>query len=507
MARKKIQMHQYRQALLRKRQGESNRAISDSKLMGRKTASHLRDLALVNGWLDKSQPLPEDAQIAQLLGNPKRALSTISSLEHHRDLILKWHASKVNGVVIHAALKRDFGWTGSYSSVRRMLQEIKRSEPTKTTWRLHFEPGEAVQVDFGQGPLVLHPDGKFKRTWVFVMTLCYSRHQYVEFVWDQTVPTWLGCHKRAFEWFGAIPSRVIIDNAKCAITKACRFDPIVQRSYAECAEGYGFKIDPCPPHDPQKKGIVESGVKYVKTNFIPLREFRSLEDLNEQAQRWVMLEAGRREHGTTREEPLVLFEMERSLLLPLPDLAPAIGAWSQVTVHPDCHVKFDKALYSAPYKLVGQQLWLQSTDTVVSLYFEHELMAKHARCKKAGARSTVADHMPPNVKAFFSKDRAWLVERARGIGPSCESLVGALLKDKIVERLRAAQGVIGLTAQYNSSRVEAACAMALANGSGFYKTVKGILKTGADLETQGSYMSEPVYRNARFVRPASSLFQ
>jgi len=56
---------------------------------------------------------------------------------------------------------------------------------------------------------------------------------------------------------------VIIDNAKCAIIKACRFDPQVQRSYAECAEGYDFKIDPCPPHDPQKKGIVESGVKYV----------------------------------------------------------------------------------------------------------------------------------------------------------------------------------------------------------------------------------------------------
>jgi transposase len=507
MARKKIQMHQYRQALLRMRQGESNRTISDSKLMGRKTASHLRELALTHGWLDKNNPLPEDREIAQLLGNPKRAQSTISTLESHRDLILKWHESKVSGVVIHAALKRDFGWTGSYSSVRRMLQEIKKSEPAKTTWRLHFEPGEAVQVDFGQGPLVLHPDGKLKRTWAFVMTLCYSRHQYVEFVWDQTVPTWLACHKRAFEWFGGVPSRVIIDNAKCAITKACRFDPVVQRSYAECAEGYGFKIDPCPPHDPQKKGIVESGVKYLKTNFIPLRTFRALEDLNAQAQRWVMLEAGIRQHGTTREEPLTLFETEKPLLLALPSVAPIIGAWSQVTVHPDCHVKFDNALYSVPYKLVGQQVWLQSTDTVVMLYFDHQLMATHARSKRAGTRTTVADHMPPNVQAFFSKDRDWLIQRAKCVGPACENLVFALLKDKIVERLRGAQGVIGLTTQYNATRVEAACAMALAHGSGYYKTVKGILKTGADLEQQMSHLSEPVYKDARFIRPASSLFQ
>lgn len=84
-----------------------------------------------------------------------------------------------------------------------------------------------------------------------------------------------------------MPRRVTIDNAKCAITKACAKDPTVQRAYAECAEGYGFKIDPCPPYDPQKKGIVESGVKYVKGNFLALREFRNLADLNEQARAWV----------------------------------------------------------------------------------------------------------------------------------------------------------------------------------------------------------------------------
>jgi transposase len=115
------------------------------------------------------------------------------------------------------------------------------------------------------------------------MTLCFSRHQYVEFVWDQTVATWLGCHRRAFEWFSSVPGRLIIDNPKCAITRACRFDPLVQRAYAECAEGYGFKIDACPPADPAKKGIVEAGVKYVKRNFLPTRTFRDLADLNAQA--------------------------------------------------------------------------------------------------------------------------------------------------------------------------------------------------------------------------------
>src|SRR5690606_32649382 len=190
------------------------------------------------------------------------------------------------GVVMHAALRREHGFTGSYSAVRRMLADLRAREPAATTVRLHFEPAEAAQVDFGAGPMMADEQGVLRRTWAFVMTLAFSRHQYVEFVWNQTVATWLGCHRRAFEWFGAVPARVIIDNAKCAIIKACRTDPVVQRAYAECAEGYGFKIDPCPPHDPQKKGIVEAGVKFVKGNFLALREFRDLADLNAQARHW-----------------------------------------------------------------------------------------------------------------------------------------------------------------------------------------------------------------------------
>jgi transposase len=92
-------------------------------------------------------------------------------------------------------------------------------------------------------------------TWIFVMVLAFSRYQYAEMVFHQNVETWLGCHRRAFEWFGGVPAKVIIDNPKCAITKACYHDPIVQRAYFEYAQGYGFQIAPCPPHDPQKKAI------------------------------------------------------------------------------------------------------------------------------------------------------------------------------------------------------------------------------------------------------------
>jgi transposase len=236
---------------------------------------------------------------------PKRAASTISSLEPLRDVVQHWLDAGVQGRAIHAALMREHGYTGSYSAVVRILRRLRQARPAQATVRLDFAAGQAAQVDFGAGPLLLHPDDRQRRTWAFVMTLAYSRHQYVEFVWDQSVATWLGCHRRALEWFGAVPVRVIVDNAKCAVIKACRHDPLIERAYAECAQGYGFKIEACPPHDPQKKGIVESGVKYLKYNFLPTRQFRNLADLNSQVRTWVINEAGRRKHGSTHQQLLI----------------------------------------------------------------------------------------------------------------------------------------------------------------------------------------------------------
>ena len=499
-------MHHYRQALLRMRQGESDREIAAARLMGRRKAAQWRELAGARGWLDVQQPLPHDQTIAAALGEPRRASTTISTLEMHRAQLSAWVEQGVSGTAIHAALKRQHGWAGSYSAVRRLLADIRSNLPPETSCRLAFEPAEAAQVDFGAGPTLIHPDGQPRRTWAFVMTLAHSRHQYVEFVWDQTVATWLGCHRRAFEWFAGVPTRVIIDNAKCAITRACAQDPTVQRAYAECAEGYGFKIDACPPHDPQKKGIVEAGVKYLKGNFLALREFRDLADLNAQAKAWVMQEAGVRCHGTTRRSPLELFTLEQSLLKALPSVAPDLGSWHRVSVHRDCHVQFERMLYSAPFTLVGRTLWLRATDAAVALFDDYRHVATHPRGLKPGQRVSVREHLPPEAQAFFGRDRAWCAAQAERIGPNCKALIEQLLSDHILERLRAAQGVLALLKPYGQDRLEAACARALAHDSPYYRTVKTILSTGADLRADTPPTTPSGYGRTRFTRASSELF-
>jgi len=483
-------MHQYRQVLNRMRLGDGNRAIARAGLMGRRKLRAVREVAEQAGWLDPSRPLPEDPELATQLSRRAEKPSAVSLVEPFREEVIGWWREGIQGTTIYAALVRKHGFQGSYSSVRRFLSATQIADPQATTI-LEFAPGEAAQLDFGKGPDVPDPrTGEVVSTWFFVMTLAWSRHAYAEFVTDQTVATWLGCHRRAFEWFNGCPERLIIDNPKCAVTRACYHDPAVQRAYADCAEGYGFKLDPLPPREPKKKGRVESGVKFIKRAFIPLRTFRDLVDANRQLHDWLLGEAGNRIHGTTREQPLSQFaNTEQHLLRRLPDRPPELAVWAKVKVHGNAHVQFEKCLYSVPFQLIRQLLWLRATETTVQVFREHELVATHPRLYRPGSRHTVDDHLPPDALAYKLQDPQWCLRQASDIGPACQMLIEALFNHRVLENLRAAQGVIGLGKRFGPDRLEAACQRALAFDSAKYRTVKTILHKGIDQQP----LDEPAF--------------
>jgi len=511
MSKRRFEMYHYRQILVRMRQGDTDREIARSRIMGRKKLGEVRAIATGQGWLCPDVPLPDDERLVAVFGRKADLPATcVSTLENWREQIAAWRAAGIPGTRIHRVLVERHGYCGSYSSVYRILCQIESARAPEAPLRLEFLPGDAAQVDFGAGPLLTDVfTGEVSKTWFFVMTLCFSRHQYVEMVRDQTVATWLACHRHAFEWFGGAPGRVIIDNPKCAITRACVYEPEVQRAYAECAEGYGFRIDPCPPRDPQKKGIVESGVKYVKTSFLPLREFRSLDDANRQVQAWAMGQAGNRIHGTTREAPLARFaQSEQALLRPLPDVPPEGAVWARAKVHRDAHVQFEKSFYSTPFRLSGQALWLKATETVVRLYREHELVATHVRVARPGSRSTVADHLPPEALAWKLQDTQWCLQEAQRIGPACFALVHALFADSVLIKLRAVQGVLRLAKSFGAVRLEAACRRANHFGTPTYRAVKTILAKGLDqqpAEPAFDQLSLTYSQGGRFCRDPETL--
>ncbi|MBU2861426.1 hypothetical protein HF290_13760 [Acidithiobacillus ferrooxidans] len=152
-------MFTIRQILVRMRQGDRDREIARSKLMGRKKLGALRNQAAQHGWLDPQQPLPDDCALAILQQRRQQAMPTqcVSTLKDHEEQIAKWAAEGIQGTTIHAALVRNHGYTGSYSAVRRVLLRVAPVKAPDATMRLVFAPGEAAQVDFGAGPAISMP--------------------------------------------------------------------------------------------------------------------------------------------------------------------------------------------------------------------------------------------------------------------------------------------------------------------------------------------------------------
>jgi transposase len=507
MAMRSFEMYQYRHIITQMRLGQSDRAIAKAGLAGRDKCHQIRQLALKQGWLDAANPLPDDAALAKTFTTTSQPRKSLPLVTPYAKEITAWHRQGIAGSTIYSALVRKYNYTGAYDSVKRFVHKLNVAEGvSQASAVLSFKPAEAAQLDFGKGPeIVDKASGEIISTWFFVMTLCFSRHQYVEVVRDQRTDTWLGCHRRAFEFFGGVPAKLIIDNAKCAITKACYYDPQVQRAYADCAEGYGFIISPCPPREPQLKGRVESGVKYVKRNFLPLREFRSLADANQQARSWILETAGNRIHGTTQAKPLTLFtDTEQHLLKPLPVEAPELSVWAQAKVHGDCHVQYEKRRYSVPYQHVHQTVWLRVSEQCVRIYLHHELIALHTKLKLPGQRATLDGHLPPNATAYLMQDPTWCREQARTIGSHCRQVIDHLFADKVLDNLRTAQGIIGLAKTYGKLRLNAACKRAKVFNSLRYMTIKTILKQGLEYaplpETHAFDLLGKAYTKGRFIR-------
>ena len=472
-----------REILRRVRLGESDRAIAKDLRVSRKTIKKYRLWGEQAGLLQGE--LPPSAALHALLQTTLPEIPpslTASTIEPFRELVVHWRERGLEAQAIWQRLQDDHGFAGSYSAVWRFVCHLEPRSPEATV-RIEVKPGEEAQVDFGYVGWMLDPaTGKLRKTWVFVMTLSWSRHQYVEFVFDQKVETWLRLHMHAFAYFGAVPRRIVLDNLKAAIVKACLEDPVVQRSYREFAEHYGFLIAPCRPGTPQHKGKVESGVHYVQRNLLGSQDFADIHAANAGALVWIENWASQRIHGTTKEKPWVRFrEVELAALLPLPSEPYDLAVWKQVTVGRDCYVNFDRAYYSAPCALCGQTIWVRGGLTSVGIYVDYGLKALHPRAKAPGERHTILSHLPANKVAGLTTTRESCAARAAEIGPSTAEVVTRLLAERPLDRLPMVKRLLRLATTYGDLRLERACGRALHFDDYKAGTIRCILEKGLDV--------------------------
>jgi transposase len=506
MAGRRKDLMDVRELIRHLRATESDRAVARATGAHRRTVQRYRQWAQRQGLL--AGPLPALEALQELLaqtGNPAPPPQMVSTLEPYRDMVSQLHAQGVEGTAIWQRL-RERGYGGSLSAVYRFLHHLTPPRPEATV-RVEREPGEEAQVDFGYaGRMVDAQTGELRRTWAFVMTLAWSRYQYVEFVFDQSVATWLQLHRHAFEHFGGVPRRVVIDNLKAGITQAAWDDVQVQATYRECAEHYGFLIAPCRPRTPEHKGKVEQGgVHYVKRNFLGGRLPTTVGQANAEVLNWCRTTAGQRRHGTTKVQPLWRFETtERAHLQPLPPTPYDLALWKQVRVHRDCYVAFEQSFYSVPFRLIGQAVRVRGGSREVRIYTQdYALAATHPRAQRPGERHTHPDHLPPEKLPGLLLNRTACQQTAATIGAATTMVVEDWLADPAVDRLPTVGRLLRLGERYGAERLEAACARARRFDDQSYATIKRILVQGLDLAP--APVPAPVPPARAFVRTAADL--
>ena len=258
------------------------------------------------------------------------------------------------------------------------------------------------------------------------------------------------------------------------------YDPKINRSYAELAAHYGCLIDPARALKPRDKARVERPMPYVRDSFWRGREFASLPQMQGDAVRWALEVAGRRAcRPLEGAAPAVVFEaVEKDALRPLPGEPFVLATWASAKIGPDIHAQVEKVLYSVPWQHIGKTADVRITATMVQFFIGGQLVKTHPR-KIRGKQTDFADY-PPEKIAFHMRTPVWCRKQAAGIGPACEQVIGELLADNALYRLRAAQGIIALADRHDPGRLDAACAKATAAGDPSYRTIKGILAAGAE---------------------------
>ena len=353
--------------------------------------------------------------------------------------------------------------------------------------RQEHRAGEKMFIDFaGKGiPIVNPATGETKAAEIFVAVLGASNYTYAEAVESQELPSWIGAHIRAFEYFGGVTELLIPDNLKSGVTKPCRYEPDMNPTYREMAEHYGTAVIPARVARPKDKAKVEAGVLLVTrwiTAALRNHTFFSIAELNHKIRE--LLEGLNtrkfKKLNTNRKE---LFEtIEKPSLKPLPLTRYEYAEWKKATVNIDYHIEVDGHFYSVPYQLVRKKVEVRLTSTVMEVLYQGRRIATHQRSHRKGKFTTVNDHRPKSHQRYLQWTPSRIITWAERTGPATAQLVETIMTSKPhpEQGFRSCLGILSLGKKYSSERLESAAKRALHIRAHSYKSVKSILKSNLD---------------------------
>lgn len=351
-------------------------------------------------------------------------------------------------------------------------------------------PGERLFVDYAGLTMSITDaaTGESTKAQIFVAALGASSFTYAEATFSQNSQDFIASHVRCFAALGGVPRILVPDNLKSAVTRSSRYEPEINRAYAEMAEHYATTVIPARVRKPRDKAKVENAVQQIERRVIaPLRDrvFHSLGELN-QAMRPLVAELNATPMARLARSRRELFEeLDRPALLALPEHAYHIAEWRKARVNTDYHIDVGGHYYSVPHRLRRRQLDVRVSEHSVEVFAGTERVASHFRDDRRGRHSTIGEHMPEAHRQYAEYSHERVLAWTRGVGPSTVALAEAILKRRPYpeQGYRALQGLRRLAQSYGHQRLEAAAAHALALGSPSYRTIESILKNGMDRRT------------------------
>jgi transposase len=381
-----------------------------------------------------------------------------------------------------------------YSHFCQLYRQWRRKQDV--VLRQEHRAGEKTFVDWA-GPTIPIYDresGEAQPASLFVAALGASSYTFARATLSQDLANWIECHIQGFEFFQGTTKLIVPDNPRTGVTRACRYEPDLNRTYLEMAQFYGVAIMPARPYKARDKAKVEAAVLLAERWLIAVlrhEKFFSVAELN-QALAPLLQRLNQRPFRKREGTRASLYAaIDRPALQPLPSERYVMAEWKTVRANIDYHVEVDHHYYSVPYQLVGEELESRSTASTVEIFHHAKRVASHVRSCTRYHHSTLPEHRPKSHQAHLEWTPSRLIHWGESVGPATAQVIRTILESKPHPEIgyRACLGIFSLAKTYSNSRLEAACRHALEAQACSYPSLKSILKRG--LDRQPTLMLEP----------------
>jgi transposase len=509
MGRKRIISMDIRKIISLHFEGKSKRWIARRLERHRRTISFYIDEVVKTGMNVSTFTSLSDQELNALFS--EKAEEKDEKYEHFKAFVKQHEKDRRKpGYTIYNLYKiygestdQGYGRSQFYDRYGKLIKQEKGSV------RIEHKYGEKLFIDFAGDPLYItdRQTGEVKEVKVFIGILPASNYTYVEATLDEKKKSLIGATCRCLEYLGGVPESIVPDNLKSAVTKAHKYEPIINKTFKDLGAHYDTVMNPTRAYRPKDKAMVEGMVRIVYQEiYFPIRNmvFFTLEQLNEELSK--RTKALNRQSLTNREvSRYELFKEEKKYLKTLPGDPFEIWEYKRAKVQKMGYIFFSvkKNYYSVPYRYIGKKVELRYNSSVIEIYYNSERITTHKINDAGGHYTTITDHLSSSNQKYLEWSPDFFIDKASLIGLPTKAYIESLIEQKKYPEMAYKQclGIMSLAKTFGRGRLNKACQLGMGHNKRSYSMIHEILENGMDLLVVNAEKEEtkviPFHKNIR----------